>query len=807
VSNAHHSELVAHPDAHAAAVDALDRGARVVTLTGPPGVGKSWLQRQLAATLPPDISVADDIDNHLDEWRQRIAGGGRWLASARQPLGLPDEVRVALRPVPRGALPALVAAIAPRATELELDVVLAHTGGLPLVLRFALERLEVLSTAELERRLIADPLQVLQGACPAEGPAHHRSWSAAIDWTWGSLTAHEQSVLAQASAFAGPLTLPALEHCAADALGPDLLQAVHRLTVLGWVVSSEGGQLTVPAPVRAFALATVDDASAAIARHADAVLDGRLLDAREATQAFTAAHGRGDPRTPQLALCLDPPLGPLAYLWEPWRAAVAQVADGGGTGTERAAAWRTLGRAWRARHVPDSAWSCIEHAVAIARDAGDRRTEAAALVDRCALLQDAGGDVDVAETLTEAVHLLRAVVDDEGAGAADHGVLGTALTELADSLRGRGDIDGCRDALEQASRAFEVAGDVAGRAGVLQSLGLLAHNLGHLGSASERLEEAAATARHIGDDLGAETTLGFLGRVRQEQGDPEAAREIFLGVGERAASLGDRLMGLACTAQVGVLAHERGDLTEARRRYETLLASIGPAGRIRGYFAAHLAALHVEIGESTAAHALAADARRLLEGAEYGGLGQAVHVLGAAEAIAADREGDARKRVASALEDTQDRLAPVARFYTVRSAVRVIAGLAARLGRHTLADAWRDHLHGRVWPRSLVVAFDGGWFRTPAEADSPTLVNLRARRKLQPVLAELAASRRRAPGTPVDSDQLIAVAWPGERMVERSAAKRLRVAISTLRSLGLGDRVLFEDGGYLLDPAVPFTQG
>ncbi len=62
--------------------------------------------------------------------------------------------------------------------------------------------------------------------------------------------------------------------------------------------------------------------------------------------------------------------------------------------------------------------------------------------------------------------------------------------------------------------------------------------------------------------------------------------------------------------------------------------------------------------------------------------------------------------------------------------------------------------------------------------------------------------RRRltAPGEATGWEALLAMGWPGERVLAGAAATRVRVAISTLRRMGLAGFLLTRDDGYLLDP-------
>jgi hypothetical protein len=71
------------------------------------------------------------------------------------------------------------------------------------------------------------------------------------------------------------------------------------------------------------------------------------------------------------------------------------------------------------------------------------------------------------------------------------------------------------------------------------------------------------------------------------------------------------------------------------------------------------------------------------------------------------------------------------------------------------------------------------------------------------LLVALAEQRMRAPGVPLTSDALHEAGWRGERMSIDAAANRLRVSLSTLRTLGLRSALRTVGEGYLLDPAVP----
>jgi hypothetical protein len=100
----------------------------------------------------------------------------------------------------------------------------------------------------------------------------------------------------------------------------------------------------------------------------------------------------------------------------------------------------------------------------------------------------------------------------------------------------------------------------------------------------------------------------------------------------------------------------------------------------------------------------------------------------------------------------------------------------------------------------LVVAEDGSWFRPPGGAR----VDLSQKPNLQRLLVSLTTRRVRAVGEPISLNAIFRLGWPGDRAGESAAANRVRVAITRLRKLGLGD-LLLGRGGYLLAPEVPIV--
>jgi hypothetical protein len=70
---------------------------------------------------------------------------------------------------------------------------------------------------------------------------------------------------------------------------------------------------------------------------------------------------------------------------------------------------------------------------------------------------------------------------------------------------------------------------------------------------------------------------------------------------------------------------------------------------------------------------------------------------------------------------------------------------------------------------------------------------------------ELALRRIGAPGEPVPLDAIVRAGWPGDRAGGPSKVNRARVALTRLRKLGLGDLLVTQGGGHMLDPSVPIV--
>ncbi len=104
---------------------------------------------------------------------------------------------------------------------------------------------------------------------------------------------------------------------------------------------------------------------------------------------------------------------------------------------------------------------------------------------------------------------------------------------------------------------------------------------------------------------------------------------------------------------------------------------------------------------------------------------------------------------------------------------------------------------------TLEIATDGRWVVLPDGARLDL-----SRHRAQRLLAlRLAQARLEHPGEGVAVEELLVTGWPGERIQPTSGAQRVYTAIGNLRRRGLDALLLRQDDGYLLDPATGVVFG
>lgn len=781
----------------------LSTGARLMTIAGPPGVGKSRLVRELAAkhvgTVVCDLTscrssvdveravqgalggvsrarlarvlatfdrplVLDRFEHLVEGARDLIASwtaaaGPRIVIASREALGLAGESTLVLEPLGEADAVALYAARARRDVDvLAATSIVRKLDRLPLAIELAAARASVLSDRDL--------LQRLERGIEAIDSRTSRL-RATILWSVDLLTHEERSTLLHCSVFRGAFdgrdaeTLARSDDTICDTVSD--LVALERKGLLRRAEADSGeARVALYDAVREVALAElaregrVESVALRHAQYYSQLASGALATNGAANRTLqrsvpdlVAAHAFQRDRDPfaatNLALAID-----LALDGQPPSGAHLEL---------------------------------LSSAVGFAERANDGLLEARARHARARAERLIGAARHATRDLRVALRLARA--NRSGRVEADVlRLLGVVSRQLSRPLR-------ARPLLQRALAIYEASGSAEGAARVLDDLGVVAHDLGELTAARELYERALALERMTGDLRFQGITLGHLGLVAHDLEDLAEAeiryREAL--VCHRASD--DRRFEVFAHAFLAAVMLERADTDAARLSIAAATAIDARLGDIdSGVVLAGIeCALHAAAGDILACGERLARARAELAQRDDEALRRVLDVFGTALAVAQAR----RAREEGRLEEAEARLA------TAREPGAPPRCVEERLARRVLRHLLGVELGAR---RSPVVSEDGTWFECGAGR-----ISLATRRALALMLARLAHERRLAPSRSVGIDALFEAGWPGERVSPASARRRVYVGIDTLRSLGLREALVQRDRGYLLDPRVEIAEG
>ena len=637
-----------------------DDGARLITITGPGGIGKTTLGLEIAAELQPgrgqdgtwfvDLSpVADptlvaaavsaavgapgDLADHLRDRRavllldnvEQVVEAAPWIAHLLEAcpgvmaiVTSREALRVrAEREYPLDGLTVSAAAEVflgrARATQPGFDAEPERVGeicrrldGIPLAIELAAARVRVLGVDGLLRRLDSR-LELLTGGA-RDLPERQRTLQATIAWSHDLLSEAEGDLFARLAVFAGGWTLDAAEHvCGADL---DVLAALVDRSL----VRTADERFSMFETIREFALARLADREDADAVH-QAHARYYMALVRDAAPGL---YGADQPaRLEQLSTEYENLRSALT-----WCSAAADRTAGG------LAIASDLGLYWFVRGLYQEGLRWLDPLLE-ATSAERTPDRAGALWSAGLLATMFGDDTAAPRRLRECVVLAREI-GDESRLARSYDVLGLLaffgdeprearrLLEQSIAVARQANDAWClADALGTVASIYPLLGDFAAvRSAAPESLAIARRNddlqgvrmalfaealawyrLGNLAAVRRDATAGLAICREIGDRWFVSYFLWLLSLEATARGDREHACELALESLERARDLAAPLLLVCALEALAAVRWDAGDLERAEGLLDEADA-LGGAGGVPGSY--HSTVLTMQAGLAAA---------------------------------------------------------------------------------------------------------------------------------------------------------------------------------------------------------------
>lgn len=378
--------------------------------------------------------------------------------------------------------------------------------------------------------------------------------------------------------------------------------------------------------------------------------------------------------------------------------------------------------------------------------------------------------------------------------------------------------------------------------------GIAARSAGHV-EAAERCHAEVAELLDGNENRFARlrgVNLACQGRLCCDRGDFDAAWEVNTAAASICDSVGEGWLAALARANLAQLECERGRYEDAAGMLERALSHL-QASAERKYiavYAAIYAGVCIERGYIKDTMRWLGLAHQTFDPVESGVAVEVNALTAMAAALSGDASAaqDAMLRVREADARASSPIAARIRVFaegvvavcaadrtTIDDVVAHWRTLAARFGVDDLTTCgppWPpslQHLDVRASRRLFLRALDGARAAVaPPAAPSvgaapqrlrfgPALMwfvvenqqkNLARKGAMRRILQALVAAHTTTPGVALSPDALVAAGWPGERMLPEAASTRVRTAISALRKLGLRDIIQTRDDGYVFASTV-----
>jgi predicted ATPase len=509
-------------------------GARMLTLTGPGGTGKTRLSLEVAAELVPEfksgvfwvdlaplresalvpetiaqvLGAKDGLAGHigeremllvLDNMEQVVESAPelaallmscpnlRLLNTSRELLRVRGEVAYTVPPLASQESVELFGARSGLSPDDTIAELCRRLDNLPLAIELAAARASVLSPAQILDRL-SKRLDLFKGG--RDTGARQQTLRATIAWSYDLLRPDEQRLFARLSAFRGGWTLESAEQVTDADL--DVLQSLVDKSLIGY----GGNRFEMLETIREFATERLDASAESNeirrghARYFLALVEEaepNLGESTEWVERLEREHGNIRAGLDYLQTCGD---GAIALRFA---AALAEFWYLGGhlregrDSLEGALAAERLPTAVRAKALNGAAWMLVE--------SGDPATGARRAEEALSIYRELGDSRGIAESLLE---------------------LGVAISE-------QGDHGSALPILEEGVQRFRELGDEQSLVIAVRNLAGTYHDAGDLRRAWALHEDNLKRSREMNDARAEAMSLGQLARIAVDEGRVEEA--------------------------------------------------------------------------------------------------------------------------------------------------------------------------------------------------------------------------------------------------------------------------------------------